>query len=403
MTEAISIQFPPAMQDIFTPARYKVYYGGRGSSKSWTVAQFLIVQSLRKKCLILCAREHQTTLAESVHRLLSGIIDRHNLGKFFKVTQTNITSITGSEFIFKGLAQNVEGIKSMEGVDYCWVEEAEKVSTRSWDVLIPTIRKPGSEILIVFNPADEHDATYQRFIVNTPPDMIRRKVNYVDNPWFPDVLRKEMEHLKSVDYERYSHVWEGELRSASDAQIFKGHFVVEPFSSGGVDLFRYGMDFGHGPDPSCVIRCFVRDRKLFIDHEAMAYGLDLKDLPALICSIPGARRSQIWCDCSRPETIGYLNQAGDYNDWSAFNCIAAPKWPESVMEGIEFIKSFDKVVIHPRCVNTQYEFRAYSFKIDKNTDEVLPVIKDGSDHCVDSLRYSLSPIIKRRSSILDSL
>lgn len=404
MTAAvINVQFPPIFAGLWRPARFKVYYGGRGSAKSHSVVRYLIVRALREKLLILCAREHQNSIQESVHRLISALIEELGLMKFFKITQTSITSIAGSEFIFKGLSQNIEGIKSTEGVDICFIEEGERVSERSWDVLIPTIRKPNSEIVVVFNPADEMDATYQRFVINTPPDMIREKVNYDQNPWFPDVLRAEMEHCKAVDYEKYLHIWEGQTRTSSDAQIFKGKFVVEPFSSAGVELFRYGADYGFGSDPSAAVRCFVRDRKLYIDREAFAYGLDLKDLPQLFGSLPGVHRNILYCDASRPETTGYLSQAGEHNDYQPLNCQSAPKWSGSIEDGIEFIKSFDKVVIHTRCTNVQYEFRTYAFKIDKNTDAVLPIIVDKNNHTIDALRYALTPIITRRSSVLDHL
>lgn len=405
--QPIDVQIPPAMASLWTPSRYKVFYGGRGGGKSHTIARYLIIQSLARPLRILCAREYQASMAESVHRLLVDLIDSLGLMDFFKITNTSIISSAGAEFLFKGLAQNIESIKSTEGIDIVWIEEAERVSARSWDILIPTIRKPNSEIIISFNPAAEDDPTYQRFILNPPPNAIVQKVNYWDNPWFPDVLREEMEHCRDADPEKYLHVWEGQTRTISDAQIFKGKFVTEQFESPSVEsqavLFRYGADFGFGKDPNALMRCFVKDRKLMIDYEAYAYNVELNHLAALWRSVPGSQRGVIWCDAARPETIAFMNNASEANDYNPFDARPAPKWSGSIEDGIEFMRQFDKIVIHPRCTNAQYEFRSYGYKIEKQTQEVIPVVVDKYNHAIDAVRYALSPIITRRCSVLDAI
>lgn len=212
--------FPGKFRHLFTPNRYKVYYGGRGGAKSWAFARALVIQGAQRPLRILCTRELQSSITESVHKLLSDQITSLNLTSFYTIQNHSIFAANGTEFIFEGLRLNTDKIKSMEGVDICWVEEADKVSEASWAILIPTIRKSGSEIWVSFNPNLKHDATYQRFVLHPPEGAFVIKVGWQDNPWFPDELRAEMEHLKAVDYESYLHTWEGELRNFADGAIY---------------------------------------------------------------------------------------------------------------------------------------------------------------------------------------
>ena len=230
-----SIQLPSKLKPLFDPMRYKVLWGGRGSGKSWGVAIALIIMASQKPMRILCARELQNSLDESVHKLLSDQIESLGLTGFFQVLRDTIRGKNGSEFIFEGLRHNTTKIKSMEGVDICWVEEAEKVSEDSWKLLVPTIRKPGSEIWATFNPAHPDDATWQRFVVNQQPNSWVCNVNWQDNPWFPDVLRAEMEHLKATDFEEYEYIWEGRFRQFTDGSIFKKE-IIEARRSGRTGL-----------------------------------------------------------------------------------------------------------------------------------------------------------------------
>jgi phage terminase large subunit len=214
------IDFAEAFEPLFLPARYKIYYGGRGSGKSWAFARALLVIASKKKVRVLCTRELQSSIQESVHRLLSDQIAAMGLQSRFEIQQTTIKGKNGSEFIFEGVRSNVDKIKSMEGIDICWVEEADKVREASWAVLIPTIRAEGSEIWVSFNPYLRTDATWQRFVEFQPPNSVVRKVSWRDNPWFPSELQAELEHLKAVNYEEYLHVWEGEFKSFADGAVF---------------------------------------------------------------------------------------------------------------------------------------------------------------------------------------
>lgn len=222
----LEAEFPERLGFLFTPNRYKVLYGGRGGAKSWGIARALLIQGASKPLRILCARELQTSIKDSVHKLLTDQIAALGLDGFYEVTQTAIRGKNGTEFAFAGLRSNVSQIKSFEGVDICWVEEAQTVSRASWNVLIPTIRKEGSEIWVSFNPDLEEDDTYQRFIVSPPPGAMVEKINWSDNPWFPEVLRVEKDSLKARDEQAYLNVWEGVCRRSVDGAIFANELTV---------------------------------------------------------------------------------------------------------------------------------------------------------------------------------
>ena len=213
-------EFPEKLSVLFDKHRYKVAYGGRGGGKSWAIARALLIIGASKPTRILCAREFQTSIRDSVHKLLCDQIESLRLHGFYEITQTSIRGRNGSEFFFAGLKNNVSNIKSFEGVDICWVEEAQSVSRMSWNVLIPTIRKQDSEIWISFNPELETDETYQRFVLHPPGDAVVTKINWSDNPWFPETLRTEKDALKDRDVEAYNTVWEGICRQTVDGAVF---------------------------------------------------------------------------------------------------------------------------------------------------------------------------------------
>lgn len=355
------------------------------------MAQALIVMSDLAKIRVLCCREIQNSIRDSSYQVLKDTAERLGISGRFSFLESEIRhNATGSRFIFKGLLRNEQSVKSTEGIDVCWVEEAQTVSEASWEVLIPTIRKPGSEIWVTFNLLNADDPTTKRFVENPPPEAYVRKVNYDENPYMPESLRKELEHDKATDYEKYLHIWEGFPRTISDAQVFKGHFSVEDFPEEigqKADRFFYGADFGFARDPSTLVRCFIFEKRLYIDFEAYGCGVEIDELPQLYETIPGSRKWPIKADAARPETISYLRSR------AGFQISAAAKWQGSVEDGISYLKSFDKIVIHPRCKHTADEFKLYSYKVDKVTGEVLPVIVDKWNHCIDALRYSLDGYI----------
>ena len=382
--------------ELFRPHRYKVFYGGRGSGKSWAVAQAIVLMCDMITIRVLCCREIQNSIKDSSYQILRDTADRLGLADRFDFLESEIRhKDTGSRVIFKGLARNVQSVKSTEGIDIAWVEEAQTVSETSWETLTPTIRKPGSEIWVTFNPLNADDPTTKRFIESAPPDAFVRKVNYDENPYFPSELRKEMEWDKSNDYEKYLHVWEGYPRTISDAQVFKGRYTVEAIPDDlhkKADRLFFGADFGFARDPSTLVRCFIIENTLYIDAEAYGVGVEIDELPSLYRSVKGSDEWPILADCARPETISYLANRAD------FRIRAADKWQGSIEDGIAYLRSFDRIVIDPSCKHTADEFRLYSYKTDKLTGEILPIVLDKNNHVIDALRYALSDYIKARSN-----
>ena len=225
------VEFPQKLSCLFEPdyCRYRILLGGRGGAKSWGISRALLIKAARQPLRILCAREFQTSIRDSVHKLLSDQIQELGLSDFFEITQNTIRGKNGSEFSFVGLKNNVANIKSYEGVDICWVEEAQTTSRLSWNTLIPTIRKENSEIWISFNPELETDETYQRFVVSPPEGAIVQRINWSDNPWFPETLRLEKDSLFVRDREAYNTVWEGMCRQTVDGAIFAKEMMQAEF------------------------------------------------------------------------------------------------------------------------------------------------------------------------------
>lgn len=395
------VSFPKYARPLFDPHRYKVLYGGRGAARSWTFARLGLLRAAEKEYRILCCREIQNSIRDSVHKLLSDQIETMGLGGFKVYDQEIRHTITGSLFAFEGLRYNVNKIKSYEGIDFAWVEEAEKVSNQSWQTLIPTIRKEGSEIWVNFNPDQETDPTYTRFVTNSPPDSYIRKVSWRDNKWFSDVLRAEKDYLYRVDPEAAAHVWDGETRQNTDAQILHGKWRVEAFEPMESWAGPYqGADWGFSRSPTTLVRCWIANDRLFIEREAYKVGVDVgRRTSALFETIPFARDCTIRADSARPETISFMKQGDTDNDppkWEGWNIIAAPKWPGSVEDGLAFLRRFEEIIIHPRCTHTIQEARLYSYKVDPVTGDVLTIIIKLHDQIWDAVRYALAPVIRKR-------
>lgn len=373
--------------------RYKVLYGGRGSGKSWGIARTLIVLAMQKKIRVLCTRQFQSSISMSVHKLLRDSISSLGLSGYFKVTRESIICINGSEFYFKGIQNNIDEIKSIEGIDICWVEEAQNVSKESWEVLSPTIRKENSEIWVSFNPKLEADETYQRFVIHPSDDCISVLVNYEDNPWFPEVLRKEMEYCRKVNVSDYEYIWLGKPQVNTDVQVFKGRYEIQDFADADRNTrFFHGADWGFAQDPTTLVRAFIKEDCLYIDQECYGVGVELDETPQLFEKITTSRTFPIKADCARPETISFMRRRG-------FNIAPAKKWQGSVEDGLAVLKSFRKIIIHPRCKHAADEFRLYSYKVDKNNGDILPIIEDKNNHIIDALRYALDGYIKGRGTM----
>ena len=391
----------PAWSEPFLsrPARYKIAWGGRGSGKSWAFARMLLLRALARKTLVLCARELQNSVQDSVHRLLTQQIHMMGLAGFFTVQEQRIRAAGGSEFLFKGLrgmSGDASALKSLEGVDICWIEEGQRVSAASLKTLTPTIRAAGSEIWVSFNPDLETDPIYQ-LVKTPPPNAIIARVNWYDNPWFADTaLCEEREWMQRTDPDMYRHVWEGECRQNSAAQVLAGKCAIEPFTpAADWDGPYYGADWGFSSDPTALIRAWQHERSLYIEFEAWGVGVELDDLPEFFARVPGAKEAIIRADAARPETIAYLQRRG----WKVQ---AAPKWSGSVQDGISWLRGHERIVIHPRCTHAAEESRLWQYQTDRLTGDVLPKLKDGNEHCFDALRYALAPAIRQRQTVVST-
>lgn len=405
----VQIELPPKLIPLFSTqgVRYRSSWGGRGSAKTRTFALMTAIKGYMYaeagvSGLILGAREFMNSLSDSsMEEIKQAIRSVPFLKAYYEMGENFIrTKNRRVSYGFAGLRHNLDSIKSKARILLCWVDEAETVSEMAWRKLLPTVREDDSEVWITWNPERKDSATSKRFRHEQIFDDLTGELigvgcemNYSDNPWFPEVLEIERrQDQKNLDDATYRWIWEGDYLELSEAQIFRNKYKVEAFDDElwkTADRLFFGADFGFANDPNTLIRSFIIENTLYIEHEAFGVGVDLDEMAQFYESVPGARDWLIKGDCSRPETISYLRRQG-------FNIDAAEKWHGSVEDGIAHIKGFDVVVIHPRCKKILEEFRNYSYKKDRLTDEVLPIIVDKWNHGIDALRYSLDGYIMAR-------
>lgn len=378
----LEIATPRVFVPLLNPARYKGAYGGRGSGKSHFFAELAIERCLMEKTHIVCVREVQKTLDQSVKKLLEEKIEALGVGSLFEVQQSKIIGKNGSLIIFQGMQDHTaDSIKSLQGFQVAWVEEAQSLSQRSLDLLRPTIREEGSELWFSFNPCNNTDPVDSLLRGdNPPPGTVVVEANWRDNPSFPDVLRVEMEYDRGRDPDKYAHVWEGKYLQRSDAKVFR-NWKIEEFEAPKDAVHRFGADFGFSVDPTVLVRCHILGRKLYIDHEAYQVGCEIIDTPSLFMSVPESEKWPMVADSARPETVSHLRKHG-------FPKIQpAVKGAKSVEDGVAWLQSHD-IIVHPRCQHTIDELTLYSYKIDPLTDKVLPQLADKDNHVIDALRYA---------------
>ncbi len=384
MTNTLRIETPKWALPLLKPARYKGAHGGRGSGKSHFFGEMMIEEHiLNPDSASVCVREIQKSLNQSVKRLLEGKIEAMNAGAYFEVQDAVIKNTKGKGLItFQGMQNHTaDSIKSLEGYDRAWIEEAQSVSQRSLDLLRPTIRKPGSEIWATWNPREKTDPIDSLLRGDVPPtDSCILEVNFTDNPWFPDVLKEEMEYDKRRDPDKYAHVWLGAYLQNSEARVFK-NWRIEEFEAPANTIHRLGADWGFASDPTTLVRSHIEGRKLYIDYEAYMVGCEIMDTPALFQTVPESEKWPIVADSARPETISHMRKHGFPK------IMAAVKGPKSLEDGVEWLKSFD-IVVHPRCKHTIDELTLYSYKQDPLTGKILPVLEDKKNHVIDALRYA---------------
>lgn len=415
------------------PRRFKGLYGGRGGMKSHFFAELMIEAHLNPGERSICVREVQNSMEDSVKMLLEDKIRKFGLTERdgFVIKHDYIRTPGDGKIIFEGMRNHTKDtLKSLEGFRRAWVEEAQSLSKRSLEILTPTIRWERkdpltgevleiSELWFSWNPHLPSDPVDQLFRGPNPhPDAIAIEISYKDNPWFPEVLRRDMEWARQTDPDKYQHVWAGGYETHNDTRVFK-NFRVESFETPANAMFYLGADWGFSVDPSTLVRCFVQDvdpvtkqpyerRRLYIDRDLWKIGVEIDHLPAFFdglvcgckiqddgspqpepCRDPSnhgwAREWACAADSARPETISYLNR----NDYPRI--AAAKKGPNSVKEGVIFLQGFD-IVIHPRCTHTIDEFISYSYKKDPRTGIIYPILEDKKNHVIDPLRYSLEQL-----------
>lgn len=390
------IKLPTAIVKIFGAPRgtyqYRVAKGGRGSGKSVGAATVALLWGYAEPLRILCVRQYQNSIAESFHAELVDALELYPwLAEHYNVTKESITGKNGTKFIFKGLDRNPQSIKSLAKIDLTIVEEGEDIPEASWVNLEATVlRQPLAELWCIYNPKKENSPVDTRFVKYINKNAIVANVNWSDNPFFPDglnTLRKR--DLEVFDYATYAHIWEGAYLKNSKSQIFHDKFSVKGFEpADDWDGPYQGLDWGYSQDPTALIRAYIKDECLYISHEAGGIGVELDDVPSLMpCDDWGKFVTR--ADSAQPAMISHVRRKG-------MNRIeGAKKGKGSVEDGIQFIRSFRHIYVHPRCKETLNEFNTYSWKVDRLSGDILDVPVDANNHYMDALRYALEPIMKR--------
>lgn len=398
MRKKLRIETAEVFEPLLAYRRYKGARGGRGSGKSHFFAGSVVERCLMNPASrIVCIREYQRSLAQSVKLLIEDKIESFGVGHRFHGTRDRIEVLDRAGMpqgiiIFQGMQNHTaETIKSLEGFDIAYVEEAQSLSMRSLTMLRPTIRKSRSELWFAWNPRSMDDPVdvFFRTGATDRTDTIYVHANYDRNPWFPDELRADMEYDKRRDPDRYAHVWLGKYQQHSEARVFHNWRIGDEreFSTDAKTRYYFGADWGFASDPTVLIRSYIKDRILYVDREAYAIGCEIDRTPALFDQLENgqARKWRIIADSARPETISYMMKHGYPR------IVPAKKGKGSVEDGIEFLKNYD-IVVHPDCRRTIDELTTYSYKIDRQTEEVLPILDDDKNHVIDALRYAVESL-----------
>lgn len=390
----INIPTPRWAVPLLAPSRYKGAKGGRSSGKSHFFAERLVEHCVADPELsAVCIREIQKSLKFSAKRLIEAKIRALGVQHLFDITNTEIRRIGGSGvIIFQGMQDHTaDSIKSLEGFGIAWCEEAQNLSARSLELLLPTIRMDNSEVWFSWNP-DQIDDPVDDFLVANyvdDGDMIVVHVNFTDNPFCPEVIKKEAaRHLKR-DPDGYAHVWLGGYNTKSDDQVLSGCWRVDEFEPAGHwDGPYLGADWGFATDPNTLLECWIADNALHIYQERYGHAIEIDDTPEFFDGIKNAKDHTVRADSARPEIISYMKRNG-------YPLVTAvEKWPGSVEDGISKLRGFDEIVIHPQCEHTVEEARLWKYKRDRLTGDVLPKLIDGNDHCWDAVRYAIAPLVK---------
>jgi len=380
-------------------SRFKFAKGGRSSGKSHFFAENAVLALVdNPNARGLCIREVQRSLKFSAKHLIEKKIDSLGVSDYFEIYRDEIRSSRGTGLIaFSGMQDHTaDSVKSFEDFSFSWFEESQRMSKRSAEILIPTIRAPGSELWFSWNPEEPTNAieALAERERNTGR-AIEVFINYVDNPLCPQEAKDEAESMRRSDPDAYDHIWLGGYVQHSKARILADRVRIEEFEPGtDWDGPYHGMDFGFSQDPLAAVRVWIHGRRIYVEHEAGGTGIENDDIVTEVCEgIPGAERFEIRCDNARPETISYISRNG------LPRAVSCDKWKGSVRDGIAFLRSFE-IVIHPRCKETEAEAKLYSYKTDRLSGQVLDDIIDAHNHYIDAIRYALDPMIKRGNYVI---
>jgi len=363
--------------------------GGRGGAKSEALSALGVLESFIDDGVILCCREIQKSIADSLYATIVSTIYKYELQSYFKIIQGEITNnLTGARFIFAGLKSNITSIKSINKLRVVLVDEAENVTDNSWSYLRPTPRYGQVRFYVVFNPRFEQDATWQQFIVNKDDRTLHITINWHDNPWFPDALERQRQRDLKGDAGRYAWIWEGQFLKISDNSILAKKLKMLDFEINPTFGTPYiGIDWGFSVDPTAIIECYIFQDSLYIRNAASKVGLELDDTGAyLIDHVPNVLKYTSRADCARPETISKVKKEIPLIK-------GCTKWKGSVEDGVVALQTFKAIYIHPDAQCCFAELAAYSYKTD-DTDNPTTDIEDKNNHYADALRYAIEPIVR---------
>lgn len=378
-----TIEIPSEFRRLFdNDWREAAIYGGRGSLKSHTVARFLLIRAREQKTRVACFREFQNSIAESSHQLLSDLIHQYDLNDFQITDSSIVNKINGSDFLFKGLHRNEQSIKSIEGIDIAWVEEAQTISKKSIDVLTPTVRKPGSRIIYTYNRLEEEDPVHKRLVIEGRPNTLVINVNYdvaMKYGWLPQVLITEMEDDKERRPALYKHKWLGEPNTQT-GRIYTGWITDIDEIPREAKLVRYGLDFGYSIDPTVILAIYSYNGMYILDEVTYQKGLGNRTIADILLN---KERALVVADSSEPKSIDEILSYG-------VNIVGAKKGAGSVNQGIQWVQGL-KVGVTSRSVKTRAGYINYRWALDRNDNPLN--VPDDSVHewsnPMDAARYGL--------------
>jgi len=395
----INFSYPEKLHPSFvnlTTNQYDVivWEGGRGGAKSEALACIGIAESFIDDGVILCCREIQKSISDSLYATIVSTITKYKLDKYFKILNNEITNLcTGSRFIFAGLKSNITSIKSINKLRCVLTDEAENITDNSWSYLKPTPRYGKVRFYVVFNPRFEADATWQQFVAQKDERTLHITINWQDNPWFPESLNNQRLRDMRGDAGRYAWIWGGQFLKISDNSILAKKLKIEHFEVNNTFSTPYiGIDWGFSVDPTAIIEAYIFNECLYIRNAASKVGLELDDTAQwLLNHVPNVLKYTSRADCARPETISKVKKQIPLIK-------GCTKWKGSVEDGIVFLQTFKSIIIHPDAECCFAELAAYSYKTDDN-DEPTTDIEDKNNHYADALRYAIEPHVTRKQPL----